>query len=130
MTLGALEPKFWFAFCKATGLEADATALLPGPHQEALKAKVATLFRTKTRAEWEAFPREHDVCHEPVLSPDEARADAHLAARDTFFTLDSPWGPIPQFRTPLGDARAPHRPPPRPGEHTDEILRECGAMLA
>src|SRR5262249_9284235 len=35
IALGALEPKFWMAFCTGAGIEADMSALVPGPHQAA-----------------------------------------------------------------------------------------------
>jgi alpha-methylacyl-CoA racemase len=126
VSLGALEPKFWNAFCAGAGLEADMTALFPGPHQAVLKAKLRTLFASRTRAEWEAFGRQHDCCLEPVLEPQELRDDEQLRARDVFFAMESPWGPIEQLRTPLTEPGAKHAPPPRQGEHTDAILREAG----
>jgi crotonobetainyl-CoA:carnitine CoA-transferase CaiB-like acyl-CoA transferase len=122
MSLGALEPKFWLAFCAGVGLEGDMAGMMPGPHQKELRAKVAAIFKTKTRAEWEAFAKERDCCLEPVLSPEEAAKDAHLAAREVFFEDDG----RRQFRTPLTPRGARFAPPPKQGEHTDVILRECG----
>ena len=126
VSLGALEPKFWTAFCAGTGLTPDMSAMLAGPHQVALKEKLAEIFRSKTRAEWEAFGKEHDCCLEPVLRPDELAGDAHLRARGVFFELDSPWGKLTQLRTPLTPKDRAHTAPPRQGEHTDAILREAG----
>ena len=126
MSLGALEPKFWTAFAVGVGLAPEMSALMPGPHQVALKAKLAEIFRTKTRAEWEAFSKEKDCCLEPVLRPEELEADEHLRARGVFFEIDSPWGKLRQLRTPLTPKDRAHTPPPRQGEHTDAILREAG----
>ncbi len=126
VALAALEPKFWRAFCAGAGLEEDASALLPGPHQAALKEKLRALFLSRTRAEWEVFGAQHDCCLEPVLEPDEIRDDAHLRARGAFFEIDSPWGRIEQLATPLTDRGMAHGPPPAQGEHTDVILREAG----
>jgi alpha-methylacyl-CoA racemase len=130
VTLGALEPKFWRAFCEgvgaSVGLPSDGSAHFPGPHQAALKETLRALFASRTRAEWEAFGREHDCCLEPVLEPDELRSDEQLRARQAFFEIDSPWGPIEQLKTPLTEPGARHTPPPRQGEHTDAILREGG----
>ncbi len=126
VTLGALEPKFWMAFCAGAGLDVDTSALLPGPHQAVLKEKLRGVFASKTRAEWQAFGREHDCCLEPVLEPGELRDDEHLRARGVFFEMDSPWGRIGQLRTPLGERGATYAPPPKQGEHTDAILREAG----
>ncbi len=126
VALAALEPKFWMAFCAGVGIEPELAALLPGEHQAAIKAQVAAIFLTKTRDEWAAFGAQHDCCLEPVLEPSEVASDAHVAARGAFFTIDSPWGPIPQLKTPVTDAGMTHTPPPRAGEHTEAILREAG----
>jgi crotonobetainyl-CoA:carnitine CoA-transferase CaiB-like acyl-CoA transferase len=126
ITIGALEPKFWQAFCAGTGLETNMGALVPGPHQAEMREKVAAVFRTKTRAEWQAFAREADCCLEAVLTPAEATTDEHLRARGVFFDMDSPWGKLKQMRTPVTPRDATHAPPPRQGEHTDVILREAG----
>ena len=44
VALGALEPKFWLAFCAGVGMKGDLSALLPGPHQAALKEEVRDVF--------------------------------------------------------------------------------------
>jgi alpha-methylacyl-CoA racemase len=126
VALGALEPKFWMAFAAAAGLPADMSGIVPGPHQAALKERVAATFRTKTRDEWEAFSREHDVCLEPVLSPSELTTDAHLTAREAFLDVPSPWGVLRQLRLPVTPKGATPEPPPRVGQHTDAILRGAG----
>ncbi len=126
VALAALEPKFWMAFCAGVGIEAQLEALVPGPHQVAIKEKLAALFQEKTRDEWAAFGAQHDCCLEPVLEPGEVAGDAQMAAREIFFTMGSPWGKIPQMRTPLTPPGATHAPPPRTGEHTEAILREAG----
>jgi crotonobetainyl-CoA:carnitine CoA-transferase CaiB-like acyl-CoA transferase len=126
VSLAALEPKFWAAFCAGAGLEVDMGALFPGPHQDTLRETLRALFVSRTRDEWEAFARIHDCCLEPVLEPHELRDDPQLRARGAFFTLETPGGPIEQLRTPLTDRDAAHTPPPAQGEHTDAILREAG----
>jgi crotonobetainyl-CoA:carnitine CoA-transferase CaiB-like acyl-CoA transferase len=126
MTLASLEPKFWMAFCAGIGREVDMSDLVPGPHQEKLKAELRGVFASKTRDEWVQFASERDCCLEPVLTADEAREDPHLKARGMFFEIASRWGTIPQLRTPLAPRDKVHAPPPAQGEHTDEILREAG----
>ncbi|MFO0761074.1 MAG: CaiB/BaiF CoA-transferase family protein [Byssovorax sp.] len=126
MALGALEPKFWMAFCAAAGLEASMDALLPGPHQLELKRKVAEVFAQKTRAEWEAINAAHDCCIEPALDPSELAADPHTKARELLFQLPTDRGPIPQFRTPVTPKDERFSAPPKQGEHTRDILRDGG----
>lgn len=126
MSLAALEPKFWMAFAAGIGHDVDMSDLVPGPHQEKLKAKLAAAFAERTLSEWVQFASERDCCLEPVLTPEEARTDPHLLARGMFFEMASPWGSIPQMRTPLTPRDRAHAPPPRQGEHTDAILRDGG----
>jgi crotonobetainyl-CoA:carnitine CoA-transferase CaiB-like acyl-CoA transferase len=126
MALASLEPKFWMQFCAGIGRAPDMSDLVPGPHQVDLKAHLSEVFADKTREEWVAFAAERDCCLEPVLTAEEARNDPHLVARKMFFELASPWGPIPQMRTPLTSPDRAHTPPPKQGEHTDAILREAG----
>jgi len=126
ITLAALEPKFWAAFCAGAGLEPDMSALFPGPHQAAIKARVAAVFAGKTREEWAAFGAEHDCCVEPVTLPAEVRDDPHLASRGLFFQLPTPRGEVPQLRTPVTPRDDRFAPPPRAGEHTRAVLREGG----
>jgi len=126
MSLGALEPKFWMGFCQAVGLEVDMGALMPGPHQAELIAKLRAIFAEKTFDEWVQFAQERDVCLEPVLTPEEATRDPHLTARGVFFELDTNGRKLPQMRLPLTPRDKAHLPPPKQGEHTRDVLREAG----
>lgn len=122
ITLAALEPKFWTAFCTGVGLEPNMEALAPGPHQTVWKERLAEVFRGRTRGEWEAFAEEHDCCLEPVLTPDELVADPQHLARGMF--TEGPGG-FPQPATPAARP-APTPPAPRQGEHTEAVLRDAG----
>ncbi len=126
VSLGALEPKFWTAFCAGVGMDAEMSALMPGPHQIALKTRVAEIFRSRTLADWITFGREVDCCLEPVLLPEEIQTDPHVVSREVFFDLPSPWGDLLQMRLPITPRGMEHRAPPKQGEHTDAILREAG----
>jgi alpha-methylacyl-CoA racemase len=137
VTLAALEPKFFLAFAAAVGLEADLSALAPGPHQEHLRQKIAAVFASKTRDEWAAVAASLDVCIAPVLEPGEALASDHHRARALSFSLPTPRGDVPQLRlpvTPLGmagsDGSVAVAPPPRMGEHTRAALTEAGLSEA
>ncbi|HLM76688.1 MAG TPA: CaiB/BaiF CoA-transferase family protein [Polyangiaceae bacterium] len=126
MTLASLEPKFWMAFCAGVGLEVGMEALMPGPHQAALKARVADIFHTKSREEWVAFAAAHDCCLEPVLDASSIVDDPLIAARRLVFDIPTPRGPLPQFRTPVTPKDESFTPPPLAGEHTRAIFRDAG----
>jgi crotonobetainyl-CoA:carnitine CoA-transferase CaiB-like acyl-CoA transferase len=126
VTLGALEPKFLTAFIQGSGIDADLTAIVPGPHQVELQRRFAEMFASRTRAEWEEFSKRYDCCIEPVLRPDELRSDPQLGARGVFFDLDTGAGTVGQYRTPVTPRELQPTRAPRQGEHTDQILSEAG----
>ena len=126
LAVGALEPKFWAAFCKVIGRASDASDLVSmGPKQDAIRAEVAAALKRRTRDEWVAAFEGVEACVEPVLDGDELRAHALHVARQLFFDIETPAGKLPQIRTPLGRADG-HGPPPRPGQHTREVLACAG----
>jgi alpha-methylacyl-CoA racemase len=66
-----------------------------------------------------------EICFAPVLSMEEAPRHPHNRHRRTFVEDDGVVqpAPAPRFsRTPS----AIQRPPAKPGEHTDEALRDWG----
>jgi crotonobetainyl-CoA:carnitine CoA-transferase CaiB-like acyl-CoA transferase len=126
VSLAALEPKFWMAFAAHVGHAPGLDDLVPGPHQEALQQKLRALFAERTLDDWIAWSREKDCLLEPVLTPEEAIADPHLAAREVFFELASPRGSTRQIRTPVTPRDCAFSPAPAPGEHTRRILAEAG----
>jgi crotonobetainyl-CoA:carnitine CoA-transferase CaiB-like acyl-CoA transferase len=101
-------------------------ALVPGPHQPALRQELGAVFLSKTRSDWAEFAEKHDCCLEPVLEPEELEEDEQLGERGVFFEMESPWGTIGQLRIPVGARGGPHVAPPKKGEHTEEILRDAG----
>ena len=127
VALGALEPKFWMAFCAGVGLPLDVEALVPGAHQAECKRKVAELIAARTRDEWATFAEQHDCCLEPVLEPHELLDDPQHKAREMFTTATLAGGaslPIP--RTPIAAAGQQATPAPAQGAHTREVLVEAG----
>ncbi|HJZ84624.1 MAG TPA: CaiB/BaiF CoA-transferase family protein [Polyangia bacterium] len=122
LSVGALEPKFWLAFNQTIGRSGDLSELVGGPDVQArVRAQVAAILRTKTRAEWEEIFARADAMCEPVLETDELLGHPLHQARRMFFEIAG----LPQMRTPLGAPEA-RRPPPTQGQHTDEVLREAG----
>ena len=89
ITLGALEPRFWSAFCRGVGREDLVERQLDAPGS-ATHAELEAIFAARTRAEWEAFAAEVECCLEPVLDLDEALASEHVAARGMVVGLDQP----------------------------------------
>ena len=90
-----------------------------------MKARFASIFKTKTRDEWTAVFDGTDACVTPVLSPWEAHLHPHNEARSTFVEVAGAAqpGPAPRFsRTPS----AVSRPPSHAGADTVSGLLEWG----
>ena len=126
---GALEPKFWAAFCHGVGRPDLVERQFESPGSAAWE-EVAAIFRARTRAEWAAFNDEHDCCIEPVLDLDEALDSELTRAREMVVELEQPrLGKVRQLGVPVKLSRTPGdptRPAPAFGEHTAEALREVG----
>ena len=89
MTLGALEPKFWQAFCRGVGRE-DLIERHLDPAGGETQREVEAIFAARTRDEWAAFAGEHDCCLEPVLDLDEALDSELVRAREMVVEIDQP----------------------------------------
>ncbi|HEX5308751.1 MAG TPA: CaiB/BaiF CoA-transferase family protein [Solirubrobacteraceae bacterium] len=131
VTLGALEPKFWQAWCRGVGREDLIEKQFEKPGSQA-HARVVELFKSRTRAEWEAFAGEHDCCLEPLLDLDEALASRLVQEREMVVELHQPGvqGAVRQLGIPVKLARTPgdhgRLPGPALGEHTEAVLRAAG----
>jgi alpha-methylacyl-CoA racemase len=128
LAVGALEPRFYDELVRRTGFqppEGDGRDRTDPSQWPAAREHWARLFRSRTRDEWAALLEQTDACVAPVLDWQEAPRHPHLAARQVFVErdgVDQP-APAPRFSRTPGAIR---RPPPQPGEHTDELLRELG----
>jgi len=117
MSLAALEPQFWQAFCQAVG-RLDWQRRQQDEDQEKLGAEMAALFRAQPQDHWVALFAEHDCCCEPVLALDAAFSRPQ-AVRRGLLREGRLATPLCQRKGHLGDA-------PKLGEHTVELLAELG----
>ncbi len=125
VALGALEPKFWAAFCRAVSRDDLAPRhLSDGDDQDALIDEVRALFATKTRAEWLAVLDGPDLCVTPVNRPAEALVDPHIRARGAVVRGQG----LRAVRPPFAPHTAALAAAPALGEHTQEILGALGPL--
>jgi alpha-methylacyl-CoA racemase len=130
VTLGALEPKFWQAWCRGVGREDLIEKQFEPPGSDA-HAEVERIFLDRTRAEWTEFAAHNDCCLEPVLDLDEALGSELVAARGMVVELDQPGvaEPVRQLGVPVKMSRTPggvHAPAPALGQHTRAVLESIG----
>ena len=124
IAVGAIEDRFYRAFVAGLGFN---VADLPSREEKAswpiLKSHFALRIAERTRSDWVAAFAGIDACVSPVLGLREVFEHPQVVQRHLFvdhFNIRQP-APAPRFsRTPA----VIRRPPPRPGEHKDEILAE------
>ncbi|MBF6592708.1 MAG: CoA transferase, partial [Ktedonobacterales bacterium] len=94
ITLAALEPKFWVAFCWRVERPDLIARHLPRDTEERrqVEAELAALFRTRTRDEWVAALGDAEVCLGPVNTLTEALADPQVRARGMVAAADGEAG--------------------------------------
>jgi crotonobetainyl-CoA:carnitine CoA-transferase CaiB-like acyl-CoA transferase len=131
VTLGALEPKFWQAWCRGVGHEELIAKQFERPGSDA-HAQVSEIFKTRTREQWEEFASKHDCCLEPMLELDEALSSPLVAERGMVVEISQPGSerPVRQLGIPVKLTRTPGEharlPGPALGEHTEEVLLSAG----
>lgn len=130
VTVAAIEPKFYTQLLGLLGLNGED---LPDQNDReqwpAMKERFAAIFRQRTFDEWCETLEGTDVCFAPVLKMAEAPRHPHNAHRGSFTTVEGVVQPAPAPRF-SGTPGGIQRPPPRAGEHTDEILTEHGVDAA
>lgn len=93
---------------------------------------LAAILLTKPAAEWEEWFQARHVPASRVRTMGEALADPQIASRNLLHTHDNAPGIPGRATVPVAAFRFEHdgprvdRPPPRFGEHNDEVLAELG----
>ncbi len=124
MAVGALEPQFYRELLDALGLAPDEWPQHDRSRWPELSRRLAGIFASRTRAEWEQAFAGRDACVTPVLSLAEAATSAELRERGTFVD----WGGVPQPAPAprLSASVAVERPRSGWSSHTDQVLAELG----
>lgn len=128
--------KHWLNFCEALGrkdLAEDprfATNSARLENSEALNRELGEVFRQKNQQEWFASLSPRGVMIGPVYNLDQLFQDPQVLQDQIVEEIHHPTaGSVKLLRTPIGLSATPLKiktPPPILGQHTDEILAECG----
>ena len=126
MAIGAIEHQFYAELLERTGLKDEELPFQMNRDEwPSLKERFASLFKSKTRDEWQSILEGTDACAAPVLSMTEAPSHPHNVARQTFVVRDGVTQPAPAPRYSRTDTEIAG-PPPAPGQHTAEALADWG----
>jgi len=129
--LAVASQKLWEQLCRALGREAwiadaryaDNPARVS--NRESLVAELSALFAAHPVAHWLALFEAAGIPCGPILGVKQATEHPIAAARGMRVEVDG----VPMIGSPLKLSDTPvqyQRPPPRLGEHGDEIVRELG----
>lgn len=129
LTVQCLEPQFYAAFLSRLGLSDNPH--LAAQHDRAQwpeqGARLAALFAAQPLAHWAEVFAGSDACVAPVLRPDQAAQDPHMAARGVWQEGGGSLSPAPAPRF-YGRRHTVAAPPAR-GEHSAEIRAWLDAPL-
>lgn len=129
LTVQCLEPQFYAAFLSRLGLSDDPH--LAAQHDRAQwpeqGARLAALFAAQPLAHWAEVFAGSDACVAPVLRPDQAAQDPHMAARGVWQEGGGSLSPAPAPR--FDGRRQTVAAPPARGEHSAEIRAWLDAPL-
>jgi crotonobetainyl-CoA:carnitine CoA-transferase CaiB-like acyl-CoA transferase len=112
VALGALEPKFWAAFCQAV----ERPDWKSRAFDPALKPELQRLFATQPLSYWSRIGQQVDCCLEPVRSLNEAADAIGSASRLQPLRFD-------------GGRPAASGPAPHQGAETTSVLRSLGVTV-
>ncbi|HWW04819.1 CaiB/BaiF CoA-transferase family protein [Collimonas sp.] len=125
VAMAALEPKFFFNFCKAVGRpDLAAMPLAPGPDGAALRSALEVLFKTRSRDEWELLLADRDCCISGIYTPQEALENPQVKARGLIRMEDGK--PVADLPIKFSDAPGVSGTCPALGADTSSVLAQLG----
>ncbi|WP_242914879.1 CaiB/BaiF CoA transferase family protein [Brevundimonas pishanensis] len=129
ISLGSIEPQFYGRLLQCAGLADDplfANQMNPSDWA-AQKVRLASVFASKTRAEWEEVFASADACFAPVMSMAEALIHPHNQARKTFIEVGgvAQPAPAPRYSSTICDDPLPPSPQrPDTAEFIASLIRQ------
>jgi alpha-methylacyl-CoA racemase len=125
LAVGPLEPQFFAVLQSKLALDASFGGQFDVASWPAQREALASLFRSRTRDEWETLFAGTDACVAPVLSMDEAPNHPHNESRQSFVTVGGTTQPAPTPRFSRTVPAVPDAMTPN-GTDTRSVLLDFG----
>ena len=126
IAIGSIEPQFYCLLLDTLGIDSESEGVSQSKENwQRMREQLQQIFLRESQSHWCELMEGTDICFAPVLSMTDAPEHPHNKHRGVFvkdFGITQP-GPAPRFSRTPGSIR---RPPPQPGEHTAEVLKEWG----
>jgi crotonobetainyl-CoA:carnitine CoA-transferase CaiB-like acyl-CoA transferase len=129
VSLGAIEEKFWAAFCKKIGREDFIVIQMKPEYQQNIIEELNDMFRKKTQQQWVDFFGGVDICFTPVLDFDAAVENPQIRDREMLINAKIDDQDVTLTGIPVKLSATPGviKPEcPALGEHTKQILADLG----
>lgn len=138
LTIGCTEPWLWENFCRAIGRpelarfarQPDQFVRAANAEEEAARAEIEAIIRTRDRDDWYERLATADVCVGKVYDVEEMVRDPQITHRGMIVEAEHPkLGKVRQFGVAIKLSETPgavRSAAPLPGEHTEAILKDLG----
>lgn len=123
VSIAPIEPQFYRLLCERLDLSSEFADQWNREDWPRLSARLAEIFRSRSRADWCALLEQGDTCFAPVLSLDEAVDHPHNRERGAFIEVEGVMvaAPAPRLSRSPASIRSG---PPLPGQHGAAIIAD------
>ena len=127
VSIAAAEPQFYSLLLDLLGVDDDGLRndRMNAERWPEFKEKFASIFKTRTRDEWDALLACTDACYAPVLDFNEAPRHPHNVARNAFIDIAGVTQPAPAPRFSRTSPAVPGAPP-LAGQDNEGALADRG----
>ena len=125
ISIGSLEPQFYQLLIEKLDLGDEFKNQMQFDKWDMFKEKFTSIFKTRTRDEWNEIFEGTDVCYAPVLSINEVMNHKHMQERNSFLKINDVTQPAPAPRFSVTPSSRPSAAPDI-GQDNESIMLDIG----